>query len=330
MLTHQKIELPSEESAALIAPTPAAFATTTPQSTATLMPTTTAYLPPLQDMTNYDLIWEGQTKLPIDTKNPMQVVSARAVYTSAGTFQIDIYFNDLPETMELGIANTDNLSHAPGEWYMENGWYVNFDFDGNQETGEMNIMESDRGIEASLVVANETKTRKSIHLGNFTGWDMIGLVTIDSGKNNLLTFREIQDFKFDTQENKLTFLGKIEEINQKTHIKVGYKGWDPETESFLDLELVTIQEDAKFIEVKNEETGDQRYNDSAIFISETIPDNTIFRPSQPFTKTWTVLNKGTLVWNTKYHLAHSGNDRMDGPAYTYLTREVRPGETYQF
>lgn len=38
----------------------------------------------------------------------------------------------------------------------------------------------------------------------------------------------------------------------------------------------------------------------AFFISETIPDGTLYKPGVAFTKTWTIRNDGTCTWSTAY------------------------------
>lgn len=59
----------------------------------------------------------------------------------------------------------------------------------------------------------------------------------------------------------------------------------------------------------------------------SVPDGTIFAPSQKFTKTWRLKNAGSCTWNTAYSLIYSGGLRMDGATQTPLTRSVAPGET---
>lgn len=54
----------------------------------------------------------------------------------------------------------------------------------------------------------------------------------------------------------------------------------------------------------------------ANLLSETIPDNTILKPGEIFTKTWTVKNSGTCTWDQTYKLVFWGGDLMGG-AYVY-------------
>lgn len=61
--------------------------------------------------------------------------------------------------------------------------------------------------------------------------------------------------------------------------------------------------------------------------SETIPDNSVFKPGEEFTKTWTIQNSGTCSWTTDYKLVFKGGDQMGGPTSKNLTKTVNPGET---
>jgi len=59
----------------------------------------------------------------------------------------------------------------------------------------------------------------------------------------------------------------------------------------------------------------------------------VMQPGQPFTKGWRLRNSGTCTWTTGYALAYtSGNvpaAQMGGQPIP-VTREVRPGETFDF
>ena len=78
---------------------------------------------------------------------------------------------------------------------------------------------------------------------------------------------------------------------------------------------------------------------SASLISETIPDDTIFKPRAKFTKTWKVKNTSTCSWGTTYKIAFwegevlggavgflDGNS-MNGPSTQALIGRVAPGQT---
>jgi uncharacterized protein YkwD len=67
--------------------------------------------------------------------------------------------------------------------------------------------------------------------------------------------------------------------------------------------------------------------DSASFVADvTVPDNTPFTASEPFTKTWRIENNGTCAWNANYSLIFSNGEQMDAPASTPLAY-TPPGET---
>ena len=64
----------------------------------------------------------------------------------------------------------------------------------------------------------------------------------------------------------------------------------------------------------------------ALFVSETIPDDSEYDAGQSFNKSWTLRNVGTCTWNTKYRLAFDSGDAMGGPAAVNLSKNVAPGE----
>lgn len=66
---------------------------------------------------------------------------------------------------------------------------------------------------------------------------------------------------------------------------------------------------------------------NAIFISETVPDNTIFSPGDGFIKSWTIKNTGYCDWNTNYRLVFLSGSSMGGDTFTYLSNTVSPGES---
>lgn len=62
------------------------------------------------------------------------------------------------------------------------------------------------------------------------------------------------------------------------------------------------------------------------FVSETIPDNTIFSPGETFTKTWTLKNDGQCTWTTDYNLVFVSGNSMSGDTVSALPHDVAPGE----
>jgi len=66
--------------------------------------------------------------------------------------------------------------------------------------------------------------------------------------------------------------------------------------------------------------------DKAAFVSETIPDDTVFAPNTGFTKTWRLKNVGTCTWTSSYALVFDSGDAMGAPAAVNLTGAVNPGQ----
>jgi hypothetical protein len=65
----------------------------------------------------------------------------------------------------------------------------------------------------------------------------------------------------------------------------------------------------------------------ASLVSETIPDGTIFKPGEQFTKTWEIKNESTCSWDTSYKIVFWDGDVLGG-AYVYnLPQAVDPGRT---
>jgi Ig-like domain from next to BRCA1 gene len=61
--------------------------------------------------------------------------------------------------------------------------------------------------------------------------------------------------------------------------------------------------------------------------SETIPDGTIYKPGQVFTKTWQITNTSNCVWNSGYKIVFWSGDLLGG-AYVYdLPQATGPGGT---
>lgn len=65
----------------------------------------------------------------------------------------------------------------------------------------------------------------------------------------------------------------------------------------------------------------------ASLVSETIPDGTIYKPGEVFTKTWQITNTSPCVWNTGYKIVFWSGDILGG-AYVYnLPQVTGPGAT---
>ena len=73
-------------------------------------------------------------------------------------------------------------------------------------------------------------------------------------------------------------------------------------------------------------------NNSAFIADVTVPDGTIMKPGQDFTKTWAIQNTGTCKWDDGYTLAFVQGDNMDGYNITLKKTSdfVAPGSSVNF
>ncbi len=68
--------------------------------------------------------------------------------------------------------------------------------------------------------------------------------------------------------------------------------------------------------------------DRAQFVADvSVPDGTLFRPGQAFTKTWRLRNVGACTWTTRYALVFETGDKMGGPDLVPLPILVDTGQT---
>ena len=67
----------------------------------------------------------------------------------------------------------------------------------------------------------------------------------------------------------------------------------------------------------------------AHFVTDvTVPDNTVIKLNDPFTKTWRLQNSGSCTWTSGYQVVFDSGDQMGGPASFQLTNgTVSPGQT---
>jgi hypothetical protein len=64
-------------------------------------------------------------------------------------------------------------------------------------------------------------------------------------------------------------------------------------------------------------------DDSSQFVADvTIPDNTVMKPGQSFTKTWRLRNTGDCDWTSSFQLIFTDGSAMGGPAAVPLTGTV--------
>jgi hypothetical protein len=70
---------------------------------------------------------------------------------------------------------------------------------------------------------------------------------------------------------------------------------------------------------------------AAQFISDvTVPDGTVIKPNQAFTKTWRLKNMGSCSWTTDFDIVFVGGNAMGAPAAVDIVTTVRPGEMADF
>jgi hypothetical protein len=67
--------------------------------------------------------------------------------------------------------------------------------------------------------------------------------------------------------------------------------------------------------------------DRAAWVSQTIPDGTLFATNQSFTITWRIKNVGTTTWTPTYLLRFFSGNAFGAPSEVQLGQEVPPGET---
>lgn len=65
----------------------------------------------------------------------------------------------------------------------------------------------------------------------------------------------------------------------------------------------------------------------AQWVSQTIPDDTVFAPGEAFTITWRMLNVGTATWTATYLVRFYSGDTFGAPREIPLGKIVLPGET---
>lgn len=62
-------------------------------------------------------------------------------------------------------------------------------------------------------------------------------------------------------------------------------------------------------------------------IDVTIPDDTVMKEGENFTKIWRLRNTGTCTWNSSYSVTFFSGEQMGAPANIPLSGEVAPGQT---
>jgi uncharacterized protein YkwD len=73
--------------------------------------------------------------------------------------------------------------------------------------------------------------------------------------------------------------------------------------------------------------NDPNCTNKASFVADvTIPDNTVIKAGETFTKTWRISNTGTCIWASDYVLTHYSENRMGAPDAVPLGLTY-PGQT---
>ncbi len=64
----------------------------------------------------------------------------------------------------------------------------------------------------------------------------------------------------------------------------------------------------------------------ATFVDETMPDGTIVKPGQQFTKTWKIRNDSSCTWNTSYKIVFWDGELMGGGYVYNFPQQALPGD----
>jgi len=62
-------------------------------------------------------------------------------------------------------------------------------------------------------------------------------------------------------------------------------------------------------------------------IDVTIPDDTVMKPGDLFTKVWRLRNAGTCTWTKNYSIAVFSGEPMDAPSSVPMPKQIEPGGT---
>ena len=69
--------------------------------------------------------------------------------------------------------------------------------------------------------------------------------------------------------------------------------------------------------------------DRAQWVSQTVPDDTIFAPGETFTMTWQLKNVGASTWTAAYLLRYYSGELFGAPKEIVLGQQVLPGSTVE-
>ncbi|MCD6355689.1 MAG: hypothetical protein J7L66_00260 [Anaerolineaceae bacterium] len=92
--------------------------------------------------------------------------------------------------------------------------------------------------------------------------------------------------------------------------------------------MPTITPNVEGTEEAEEETDEATTPpcNSALAWDLTVPDNTKFAPGAKIDKGWTFRNVGYCTWTSDYRIAFDSGDKMNGPDYKEIGKEVKPNE----
>ena len=80
----------------------------------------------------------------------------------------------------------------------------------------------------------------------------------------------------------------------------------------------------------DDDSGDDTACNSSKFVSETIPDGTVYQAGDTFTKSWTLRNAGDCDWTTGYKFVFESGDQMGGSSSMNVPSVIEPGEKITF
>jgi hypothetical protein len=86
---------------------------------------------------------------------------------------------------------------------------------------------------------------------------------------------------------------------------------------------------AQVTETGTPQTGTPDTRDLAMWVSQTVQDDTVFAPSQEFNMTWQIKNVGTSTWTNDYRLRFYSGDPFGTVKEIALGKEVKPNETVE-
>lgn len=98
-----------------------------------------------------------------------------------------------------------------------------------------------------------------------------------------------------------------------------WKGRDPQG-TFFEFDLFAL------IEVQAKDIAPELLDELSWAADVTVPDGSLIRPGQRFSKTWRIRNTGTSTWGAGYNLVFFADDQMNGPSQVPLP-PLRPGQT---